>query len=128
MVVVINIKVPPELFHDGFCFQVSNTTSAIIMLPLQPPHYEVRIRFRPPPPSLFPSNDRFLEGGGFEPNGRLFFSFCPIFFCFFSIAFRTARFPPSVASASYLALTSNFRLSAIAQHNSISVRAMAKNI
>jgi hypothetical protein len=45
-------------------------------------------------------------------NGRDFFSFCPIFFCFFSIAFFTARFPPSAASASYLARTRNSFFSA----------------
>lgn len=94
-------------------------------------HYRVRIRFRrlpdsPPLWSPLSSNDLFLDGGGLESNGRLLFSFCPIFFCFFSITFLTARFPPSVANASYLALVSKFRFSAISQRESISGHAIAK--
>ncbi len=46
------------------------------------------------------------------PNGLDFFSFWPIFFCFFSIAFFTARSPPLWASASYLARVNSFFLSA----------------
>ena len=81
---------------------------------LDPPSPPECARFSRAGPPSYP--DLLPEPEGCPgANGLFFFSFWFTFFCFFSIAFRTAPFPPASARASYFARSSISFLSAVSR-------------